>query len=146
MPDVRPDRYEAGTVNTPGIAGLGAAARLLKQEASVLRASENRLARAFHEGVLGIEGFRVLGPPPSVPRVPIVAVVHDRIDADKLAFALDRRYGIAVRAGLHCAPWAHRAVGTLQTGALRFGIGYRTTEEHVELALRALSELSQELS
>ena len=146
MPDVRPDRYEAGTVNTPGIAGLGAAARLLAREAPALRAAESRLARKLHEGVLDIEGFRVLGPPPGVPRVPIVAVVHERIDADKLAFALDRRYGIAVRAGLHCAPWAHRAVGTLETGALRFGIGHGTTEEHIELALTALRTLSEELS
>ena len=144
-PDVRPDRYEAGTVNTPGIAGMGAAARLLAIEAPALRANETRLARSLHEGVLGIEGFRVLGPPPEVPRVPIVAVVHERIDADKLAFALDRRFGIAVRAGLHCAPWAHRAVGTLQTGALRFGIGYGTTDEHIDLALSALRTLSQEL-
>ena len=64
----------------------------------------------------------------------------DCIDADRLAFALDRRYGIAVRAGLHCAPWAHRTVGTLETGALRFGIGYGNTDEDIDAALAALAD------
>ena len=146
MPEVRPDRYEAGTPNTPGIAGLGAATRLLAAQAPAQRAAESRLARRLHEGIVGIEGFRVLGPVPGVERVPIVAAVHESIDADKLAFALDRRFGIAVRAGLHCAPWAHKAVGTLETGALRFGVGYGTTEEHVDLALVALRTLAEELT
>ena len=146
MPDVRPDRYDAGTPNTPGIAGLGAAAKLLAEEGPALRDNERRLTRAFHEGLLEIGGFRVLGPSPEVPRVPIVAVVHETIDADRLAFALDRSYGIAVRAGLHCAPWAHAAAGTLQTGALRFGIGYGTTEAHIGLALDALRTLPGELA
>ena len=143
-PLVRPDRYEAGTPNTPGIAGLGAAARMLLAQAPELRAQEARLARRLHEGVLGIAGFRVLGPEPGKPRVPIVSVVHESIAADKLAFALDRRWGIAARAGLHCAPWAHRTVGTLSTGALRFGVGYGNTDADIDLALSALATLAAE--
>ena len=146
MPLVRPERYEAGTQNAPGIAGLGAAATFLAENAESLRAEEQRLTRKLHEGVLGIEGFRVLGPGPDAPRVPVVAAVHERIDSGRLAAALDSRWGIAVRAGLHCAPWAHRAVGTLETGALRFGIGYGTTDEHIEFALTALRTLSRDLS
>jgi len=143
-PLVRPDRYEAGTPNTPGIAGLGAAARVLLAQAPELRAQEARLARRLHEGVLGIAGFRVLGPQPGEPRVPIVSIVHESIAADKLAFALDRRWGIAARAGLHCAPWAHRTVGTLSTGALRFGVGYGNTDADIDLALSALATLAAE--
>ena len=143
-PLVRPDRYEAGTPNTPGIAGLGAAARLLQEHAEEFRAGERRLARRLHEGVLEIGGFRVLGPAPGEPRVPLVAVVHERIDADQLAFVLDRRWGIAARAGLHCAPWAHRTVGTITTGALRFGVGHGNTDADIDVALEALAALVAE--
>lgn len=141
QPSVRPERYEAGTPNTPGIAGLGAAARLIAAEGDAQRAEEARLLRRLHDGILDIGGFRVLGPAPGEPRTPVLAATHDRVDADQLAFALDRRYGIATRAGLHCSPWAHDTLGTLATGALRFGIGWGNTEEHVDAAVRALREL-----
>ncbi len=146
QPAVRPDRYESGTPNTPGIAGLGAAARFLAENGPAIRAEERRLVRRLHQGVLSIGGYRVLGPEPGEERVPVLSVVHDRIDADRLAFALDQRWGIATRAGMHCAPWAHRTVGTLETGALRFGVGYGTTEAHVDLALEALATLARERS
>lgn len=146
MPEVRPDRYEAGTPNTPGIAGLGAAVRFLADHADAQHSEESRLARRLHEGILGVGGFRVLGPTPDVARVPVVAAVHSSVDSDRLASALDRHWGIAVRAGLHCAPWAHRSVGTLETGALRFGIGYGTTEADIDLALEALAQLARELA
>lgn len=143
-PRVRPERYEPGTPNTPGIAGLGAAVRFLRSHAAEQRATEARLTRRLHEGILGIEGFRVLGPPPGEPRVPVVSAVHEHLDAAQLASALDRRWGIAARAGLHCAPWAHDTVGTLHTGALRFGIGWSNTDADVDLALAALETLVAE--
>ncbi len=146
QPAVRPDRYEAGTPNTPGILGLHAAVTWLRDNGEALRAHEAALVRRFHEGVLSLPGFRVLGPDLGVPRVPIIALTHERVATDRLAFALDRRYGIATRAGLHCAPWAHRTLGTLQTGALRFGLGYGNTEADVDAALEALAELGEELA
>ncbi len=141
QPKARPDRYEAGTPNTPGILGLGAAIEWLSAHAEEQHAEEQRLTRMLHEGLLGIDGFRVLGPELGAPRVPIVSAVHDRIEVDRIAFALDRSYGIATRGGLHCAPWAHQASGTLESGALRFGIGYGNTQVHIEAALTALAEI-----
>ncbi|MDZ4168569.1 MAG: aminotransferase class V-fold PLP-dependent enzyme [Coriobacteriia bacterium] len=146
QPRVRPDRYEAGTPNTPGIVGLHAAVRWLRVHGAQLRVEEARLIRRLHEGVLDLGGFRVLGPGPGEPRVPIIAVTHDSVHADKFAFALDRRFGIATRAGLHCAPWAHRTMGTLDTGALRLGVGFGTTDENVEVAIEALRTLAKELA
>jgi cysteine desulfurase family protein len=143
QPLSRPDRYEAGTPNTPGIAGLGAAVRYVAARADELRAEEQRLTRRLHEGIVALGGFRVLGPGPDEPRVPLLAVTHERIDADQLAFMLDRQYNIATRAGLHCAPWAHRTVGTLETGALRLGVGWANTDSHVDAAIQALNELTQ---
>jgi selenocysteine lyase/cysteine desulfurase len=143
-PLVRPDRYEAGTPNTPGIAGLGAAVRFLAEHAPHIRAEESRLIRRLHLGILELPGFAVLGSEPGVPRVPVLSIVHSTIDADRLAFALDKRFGIAARAGLHCAPWAHRTVGTLDTGALRLGVGYGNTSDDIDAALTALATLGQE--
>jgi selenocysteine lyase/cysteine desulfurase len=146
QPTARPDRYEAGTHNTPGIIGLGAAAALLADQGDAMRAADSALTCRLHEGLLEMGGFRVLGPEPHEPRVPLLSAVHDRIDSDRFAFALDRRYGIATRAGLHCAPWAHRTLGTLDTGALRFGLGYGNTQADVDAVLSALRELTGELS
>ncbi len=143
QPTTRPDRYEAGTPNTPGIAGLGAGVRFLAKNGTAFRAEERRLTRRLHEGILGIGGFTVLGPSPDEARVPLVSVTHERHDADQIAFLLDKQYGVAVRAGLHCAPWAHRTVGTLDCGALRLGIGWSTREEHVDLALDALRAITR---
>jgi selenocysteine lyase/cysteine desulfurase len=133
-PLVRPDRYEAGTPNTPGIAGLGAAVRFLVAHADEIRAQEQELLRRLHEGALDIPGFSVLGPEPGAPRVPVISLVHEAVGADRLAFALDRRWGIATRAGLHCAPWAHRTLG----------IGYGNTVDDIDAALAALRTLAEE--
>lgn len=145
QPRSRPDRYEAGTPNTPGILGLGAAVRWLAQHGAEQRVHEQRLVRTFHEKVLEIPGYRVLGPEPHEPRVPVISVVHESVAADRIAFALDKRYGIAARAGLHCAPWAHRTLGTFETGALRFGVGYGNTSDDIDTAVAALALLAKEL-
>ena len=141
MPDGRPDRYEAGTANTPGAAGLQAAAILLATRGPEIRTIERRLTRRLHEGLLEIPGLSVLGPPPAEARVPVVSVVHASLDPDRIAYALDRSAGIAVRAGLHCSPWAHDTVGTRQTGAVRFGLGYGLTEDDVDVALAAMRDI-----
>lgn len=143
QPSARPDRYEAGTPNTPGIAGLGAAVQVLVAEGAAARSSESMLASDFMAGVLEMGGYRLLGPAPDEPRVPIVSLVPDGRTADEVAFLLERKYGIAVRAGLHCAPWAHRTLGTLDCGAVRFSFGRGNTAEHVCAALQALRELAE---
>ncbi len=141
QPADRPDRYEAGTPNTPGIAGLGAGATLLLAEGQTLMARERGLTRRLHEGLLEIPGLRVLGPAPDVPRAPVVSVACDRISPDEIAHSLDKRYGIAVRAGLHCSPWTHAAVGTLESGAVRFSLGWGLEDGAVERALEAMREI-----
>jgi cysteine desulfurase family protein len=141
QPRVRPDRYEAGTPNTPGIAGLGAAARWLAEHGDEQRAREAALTDALVRGIAKMDGFRLLGPRVGEPRIPVVSTVHERIPADRLAHALDRRYGVAVRSGLHCAPWAHDVLGTVSQGAVRFSLGYATTQDDIEVVLGALLEL-----
>ena len=89
-PRGRPDRYEAGTPNVPGIVGLGAAALWLKENGDEERAREAALLTRLIAGIGSIPGFRVLGPQAAEPRVPVVSVVHERAGSDQLAFALDR--------------------------------------------------------
>lgn len=141
QPQGRPERYEAGTPNTPGIAGLGAAARLLAEHGDAWRAEEQTLFRELKEGLSALPGVRVLGPRSDEPSVPTLSLVSDRLDPDKIAFMLDRRYGIAVRSGLHCAPWAHRTLGTIGSGAVRFGLGHGNTRDDVLAAISAVAEI-----
>jgi selenocysteine lyase/cysteine desulfurase len=141
QPTERPDRYESGTPNTPGIAGLGAGAEILRRTGDELRAAERRLTHRLHEALSQIPGIRVLGPALGEERGPLVSVVHERLDADEMAFTLDRRYGIAVRAGLHCTPWTHRTIGTIETGALRFSLGWGLTDDDVDAAIGAMREI-----
>jgi len=142
QPVGRPERYEAGTPNTPGIAGLGAAARLLIEHGAQWRVEEARLYRILKEGLQALPGITVYGPASDEPAVPILTITSTAMDPDRLAFLLDRHYGIAVRSGLHCAPWAHRTIGTIDAGAVRFGVGNGTTETDVRTAVAAVAELT----
>ncbi len=141
QPVERPGRYEAGTPNTPSIAGLGAAAAFVRAQGGPLMEHVRILSRRLHEGLLEVPGLRVLGPAPDVPRIPVVSVVHERIASDEIAFMLDSQYGIAVRAGLHCSPWTHAALGTLESGAVRFGCGWGLDDDDVDRALAAMREI-----
>lgn len=143
QPTSRPDRYESGTPNTPGIAGLGAAVRfVMEQGVDAIAEHESALAQKLLAGLASIDGVVVYGPAPGVPRVPVVAINVAGVDAHEVAFLLDKEYQIAARSGLHCAPTAHNAMGTLETGALRFGVGFFNTEEEIDTVLGAIGRIA----
>src|SRR5690606_18212895 len=123
MPAALPDRLEAGTLNAPGIAGLHAALEWLRAEGiDTIHAREMRLKAQLHEALGRIEGVHVLTP--AAPEgVPIVTLVTDGVDPATLAARLDREHGVLTRPGLHCAPGAHRLLGTEATAALRLSLG-----------------------
>lgn len=142
QPEVRPDRYEAGTLNTPGIAGLGAGVRYVLQETtSEIYAKEWALTQQMMEGLSKLNRVRLLGPQLGKPRTGIVAFVTEGIDPSEMAFILDQHYGIAVRAGFHCTPLAHESAGTLETGAIRASVGCYTTAEEAEALITAVKEI-----
>lgn len=145
QPDHRPDRYESGTPNTPGIAGLGAGVRYVTERGVAdIAGHEAELVQGLVGGLAAIEGVKVYGPAPGTARVPVVAMNVTGVDAHEVAFLLDKDHGIAARAGLHCAPTAHQVMGTLQTGALRFGVGYANTMEEIDKALAAVAAVAND--
>ncbi|MEX2526476.1 MAG: aminotransferase class V-fold PLP-dependent enzyme [Gemmatimonadota bacterium] len=141
MPHTMPDHLEAGTPNAPGIAGLLAGLEFLEEtgvERLHTRISELKLR--LHGGLSAIAGVTVLSPPDPAG-VGVVTMVSDRTAPSALAAKLDREFGIMTRAGLHCAPEAHRLLGTSETGALRFSLGWDTTAEGVDTVVDAVEQL-----
>jgi selenocysteine lyase/cysteine desulfurase len=142
QPDLLPDRYESGTLNLPGIAGLLAAVRFLEKEGvATLAARRRRAADQLRAEISSVPGFRLYGPESAAQRLPLFSVTHDSIPLDELALGLDRR-GIACRGGLHCAPAAHRTIGTYDSGGtLRVSPGPFTSASEIDTAVRAFKEI-----
>ena len=142
MPSFMPDRFEAGTMNLPGIMGLHAALRWLERETiAAVRSHELELTERFLSGALDIPCLRVVGRQDIAGRAGVVSVVPENADPALAADALGREYGIMVRVGLHCAPNAHKTLGTFPTGTIRFSFGRWNTPQQVDTALSALREL-----
>ena len=145
VPEFMPDRFEPGTMNIPGILGLRAALLWHKEqpEGSVFAhemAMTGRLLDGFTElenrGILRIFGRRDLK-----DRTAVVSIQTVKVDQAETAFRLDSEYGIMTRVGIHCAPSAHRTLGTYPEGTVRFAPGWATTEEEIDAAIKAVEEI-----
>lgn len=144
MPTILPDRFEAGTANLPGIMGLGAALNYLFDTGlDALHKREMMLTSYFLEGLRGDRRITVPGPSSARDRVGVISVDFIGKDNAEVAFQLEQDYGILTRCGLHCAPLAHKTLGTFPEGTVRFSIGYQTAENEIEAAVRAIHELAQ---
>lgn len=145
QPDILPDKYESGTMNTPGIAGLGAGVRqLLKEGQSKILSHENRLGKLFLEALSHIKKIKIYGPSDISKRTGIISVNIENKDSSEVANLLDERYNIAVRGGLHCAPLAHNTIGTFRQGTVRFSYGVFNRLDEVKSCIRALEEISRD--
>lgn len=139
MPDELPLRLEAGTQNSAGIAGLSLGVQfVLEQGVEKIHAHEMRLASQLIEQLQAIPGLSILGPVNMEQRTAVVSVSVDDYIPDQLSAVLDKVFGVATRAGLHCAPQAHQVAGTLENGALRFSPGYFNTTEEIDYAVESL--------
>jgi cysteine desulfurase family protein len=147
QPLVRPDRYEAGTPNTVGIAGLGAGTKFVLQETvEKIHHKENMQIHRLMEKLLQIDGLRLLGPAIGKPRTGICSFLLKNIDPSELAFILDQNFQIAVRAGYHCTPLAHSTAGTLDNGAVRASISYFTTDDDIDYFVESIKQISKHYS
>ena len=143
QPGEYPTRLEAGTLNGHGIAGLSAAAGFIERTGiDAIHDREIGLARRFYEAVADVPGVRVYGDFSTWERCPIVALNLSDVDSALVCDALWRDYGIATRAGAHCAPLMHRALGTEAQGAVRFSFGYFNTADDADAASRAVREIA----
>ena len=150
LPWSMPDRFEAGTPNLPGIAGLNSSLKWLKERGTAsLYEHELLLTRHFLDAIRPLEDqglLRIIGIEPVkqlfLPdRVGVVSVQTLKHDLSEIAYQLDSQYGIQTRVGLHCAPSAHKTLGTYPTGTIRFSFGWANTFDECDAAAQALAEL-----
>jgi cysteine desulfurase family protein len=146
QPSQWPDKFESGTQNYWGLAGLKAAVEfLLKTSVMAIRKKEEMLAAHFLREAGKIEGIKLYGLPAGNERDRVAVVSLNVLgkDPSEVGFELDEKYGIMTRVGLHCAPLAHRSIGTHPIGTVRFSFGYYNTEKEIEKALKALKEITK---
>lgn len=141
-----PDKFESGTQNYWGLAGLRSAVDfLLKTSVQAIQRKEGALATQFLKEAEKIKGLKLYGLPSGAEkeRVALVSLNIEGKDPSEVGYELDERYGIMTRVGLHCAPLAHRTIGTYPVGTVRFSFGYYNTAQEVEKALKALKEMTK---
>ncbi len=144
QPDFLPDRFESGTANVWGIAGLRAGVEfVLSTGISAIREHEEELYVKLIEGLSSIGGIVVYGPESWGERVGIISFNLEGFPSGEVASYLDEAHGICVRAGLHCSPLAHRTAGTLDTGTVRVGLSFMNSEADIEALLSALRDLTK---
>lgn len=146
QPDFLPDRMESGTLNTPGLAGLGAGVRfILDQGLDRIREKEIHLAQMLWDGLRKIHQVLVYGPNNPKDRTAVVSFTISSLNPQATASILDVAYDIAVRAGLHCAALAHRTIKTFPEGTVRVSPGFFNTEKEIEAFLKAIREISKKV-
>jgi len=142
LPPYMPDRFESGTMNIPGVYGLNAAlAYILEKGVDSFRAHEEVLTKRFLDGLKDIP-VRLAGTWDMDKRVGVIAVDFTGHDNAEAAFTLEQA-GILTRCGLHCAPSAHKTLGTFPQGVVRFSLGYASTEADVDGALEAIRTIAK---
>lgn len=148
IPDFMPDRFESGTMNIPGIVGLHEGVKwIIDRGLDNISAHELGLTQRFLDGLKPMADaglLKIIGLPDTKGRTGVVSIQTIKKDCAAAAFELDNNYGIMTRVGLHCAPHAHKTLGTFPEGTIRFSFGNFNTEDDVDYALRALKEICNE--
>ena len=149
-PQHMPEALEAGTANAHGLAGLLAGVGFIRETGmETIKKQEQKLSRQFREGINGVPGVRIYGNAAGSSGgdangsyAPIVTLNIGDLDSGEVGDRLANQYGICVRAGAHCAPLAHIALGTREQGAVRFSFSYFNTEEEIHTGIRAIEEIA----
>lgn len=144
QPEEMPDLYESGTPATPAIAGLWAAVDFLSRFEQTLSDQEQQLRTLLLQGLSDIPGIHLLTPvDPMIPGTGTISFTLENMDSATVGDLLEKRWGIACRPGLHCAPLVHKSLGTEKNGAVRFSVGAFTTEREIRRSISAVSALAR---
>ena len=142
QPDILPDKYESGTHNTPGIIGLNEGVKfILETGIENIREYEEQLCEYMLNRLKEVPNIIIYGPSDSKQRAAVISINIDKIDSGELTFLLDSEYDIATRSGIHCSPLAHKTLGTLDQGAVRFSLSYFNTKDDIDKAIDALKDI-----
>lgn len=145
QPDFLPDKFESGTLNVVGLAGLEAGVNwLIEHGLGELRRREEQLCARLIDGLREVPGVDVKGTLDASRQVAVVSFTLAGFDPAEVGFRLDEEFGIAARVGLHCSPLAHKTVGTFPTGTVRFSLGALNTPGEVDSAVQAIRTLTRE--
>jgi selenocysteine lyase/cysteine desulfurase len=145
QPSVLPDKFEAGTPNLPGLAGLLASLEWLEETGTErIRPAEDALGERLLGGLRELAGITLYGRRTRAGRLPVFALNFDGLDNGRAALEMADRWGIETRPGLHCAPTAHKTLGSFPQGALRISPGFFNTGDEIDLCLEAIGILARE--
>lgn len=145
QPEELPERFEAGTLNVPGIMGLGLAVDfILNESVTKIWKHEKKLTHQLLKGLEEIANVKVYGPRDVEKIVGVISINIEGVEPQEVGYVLDEVYGIMVRTGLHCSPLAHKTIGTIDCGTLRISPGYFNTDQDIANLLVALKEISGE--
>lgn len=146
QPKFMPDILESGTLNVPGIVGLKAGIDFItKTGIENIKKHKDMLLKYFINGLERINGIKIFSPTEQEGNTGIVSISIADSDSNELSQILDSTYDIRTRSGLHCAPLAHKTLGTLKTGLVRFSFGYYNTLAELDICLYSLDEISKNL-
>lgn len=146
IPDFMPDRFESGTPNLPGIYGLHEALLYLKTHSlQAINEKELSLTGYFLEQLQALDDtgrhIRIIGKKDLTDRNAVVSIQTPKIDMSQVAWQLDNEYGVMTRVGLHCAPNAHKTLGTYPAGTIRFSFGPENTKNELDFAIQGLKKI-----
>ena len=142
VPDFMPDRFVSGTMNLPGIAGLHRALTYLEEYGiENIARQELAICQRFIDGALTLPDTRVVGKLDTQDRAAIVSLDFQKMDNAEVSFLLDNQYGVMTRCGLHCAPRAHKSLGTFPQGTVRFSFSHHNTPEEVDTCIEGLRKI-----
>ena len=142
QPDYMPDKFEAGTLNIPGIYGLNASLKyLLKNGVKNIREKEIYLLSRFIDGILNIENIKLIGKTATLDRTGILSIDFINNDNGIVSHELSKEYDIMTRSGMHCAPSAHKTLGTFPKGTVRFSVSHFTTMEEIDYTIDCINKV-----